>query len=146
MTLFNIQNQIAVKLLAVVTMLMMVASLVPASVFAQAEGRELEESTSETLKIVADSEQGGDKKAEKDKSKPENQEGQNVVQQIIQNVSNILNGESDRKITVCHATGDGYYKVIEPNINSLKNGHANSGINSGDIVPPTPGTSPGPVL
>ena len=141
MTLFNIQNQIAVKLLAVVTMLMMVASLVPASVFAQAEGRELEESTSETLKIVADSEQGGDKKAEKDKSKPENQEGQNVVQQIIQNVSNILNGESDRKITVCHATGDGNYKVIEPNINSLKNGHANSGINSGDIVPPTPGTS-----
>lgn len=47
----------------------------------------------------------------------------------------------DRKIEICHWNGNNYISQ-EPNINSLGNGHGNSGINQGDIIPPVAGIFP----
>lgn len=46
------------------------------------------------------------------------------------------------KVTICHATASSTNPYVSESVdvNSLKNGHGHSGVNSGDIIPPTAGT------
>ena len=46
------------------------------------------------------------------------------------------------KVTLCQATGSesNPYTKVTVNVSSLGNGHGHSGVNDGDIIPPTPGT------
>jgi len=57
----------------------------------------------------------------------------------------VLSGQASAaasKVTICHATASNNNPYVQQSvdISSLSNGHGNSGINVGDIIPPTPGT------
>lgn len=64
-----------------------------------------------------------------------------IVVTFVVITSGVL-AKQDEKVTICHATASNTnpYVTETVDVSSLGDGHGHNGVNSGDIIPPTPGT------